>query len=191
MRRIVLLEHVSLDGYLAGPNGEMDWIHVGDELWDYVDPLTAAADAAIFGRKTYEMMVSYWPTAGDGPQATAHDANHSRWLNAATKVVVSRTLKTAPWPGFDNVTLVGDDLAARMRELKQQPGKDMLLIGSASTARAFIRDRLIDEYRLMLNPVILGGGTPLFADAGSRQDLRLVSARTLESGVVALHYAAA
>jgi dihydrofolate reductase len=78
-----------------------------------------------------------------------------------------------------------------MRELKQQPGKDMLLIGSASTARAFIRDRLIDEYRLTVNPVILGGGTQLFPDAEPRQDLRLVSARTLGSGVVALHYLAA
>ncbi len=188
MRRIVLLEHVSLDGYLAGPKGEMDWILVADEMWDYVDPLTANADAAIFGRKTYEMMHYYWPTAGDQPDASAHDKNHSRWLNDATKVLVSSTTEAASWAGRDNVTVVRDDLAGRIRELKQQPGKDMLLIGSVSVARALIGEGLVDEYRLMLNPVVLGEGIRLFPDAGARQTLELVESRALSNGVVALSY---
>ncbi len=188
MRRIVMLEHVSLDGYLAGPNGEMDWIKVGDEMWDYVDPLTANADAAIFGRKTYEMMHYYWPTAGDQPNATEHDKNHSRWLNAATKILVSSTTENASWAGRDNVTVIRDDLAGRMRELKQQPGKDMLLIGSVSVARALIGDGLVDQYRLMLNPVVLGKGMPLYPDGGAKQTLELVESRALSNGVVALSY---
>ncbi|HEX5370759.1 MAG TPA: dihydrofolate reductase family protein [Dehalococcoidia bacterium] len=188
MRKIIVMEHVSLDGYLGGPGGEMDWIHVGPEMWEYVDPLTAQADAAIFGRITYEMMLSYWPTAGDGPGATSHDKNHSRWLNDATKVLVSSTTETASWAGRDNVTLVRNDVTKRIREIKQQPGKDMLLFGSASVARALIGEGLVDEYRLMLNPVILGAGISLFPDAGSKQALSLVESRVLEGGVVALSY---
>ena len=190
MRRIVLLEHVSLDGYVGGPNGEMDWIRVGDEMWHYVDPLTANADAAIFGRKTYEMMISYWPTAGEQPNATEHDKNHSRWLNAATKVLVSTTTETASWAGRDNVTVIRDDLAGRMRDMKQQPGKDMLLIGSPRVARVLIGEGLVDEYRLLLNPVVLGGGISLYPDAGAKQTLELVESRALSNGVVALSYVA-
>lgn len=188
MRKITMLEHVSLDGYLAGPRGEMDWISVGDEMWDFVDPLTDNADAAIFGRRTYEMMLSYWPTAGDGPNASAHDKNHSRWLNDATKVLVSSSTQDASWAGRDNVTVVRDDLAGRMQALKQQPGKGMLLIGSVSVARALIGEGLIDEYRLMLNPVVLGEGMPLYPDSGARQQLELVESKALSNGVVALTY---
>jgi dihydrofolate reductase len=190
-RKLVLLEHISLDGFLAGPNGEMDWIRVGDEVWDYVDPLTAAADTAVFGRVTYQMMASYWPAAADGQAATKHDIDHARWVNGARKLVASRTLAAAPWGKWDNVTLVRDDFAAEIRARKQQPGKDMLLIGSASLARSLIGEGLIDEYRITVNPVVLGGGAPLFpGGVMAPLDLCLVEARTFASGVVALHYRA-
>src|SRR5579872_5289902 len=87
MRRLVLLEHISLDGYLAGPNGDMDWISVDDELWDYVTPIIDAADTAVYGRTTYHIMQSYWPVAADMPDATPHDIHHSRWAKTATKLV--------------------------------------------------------------------------------------------------------
>ena len=190
MRKVVLLEHVSLDGFLAGPQGEMDWISVDDDIWEYVIPVTEAADTAIFGRVTYQMMESYWPTAADSPQATRHDIDHARWLNGATKLVFSKTLPAAPWGATGTATLVNDDSVEVMHTLKQQPGRDLVLIGSASLARTFIRLGLIDEYRLNLNPVVLGGGTPLFPDAADMRQLELVASRTFSSGVVGLQYAA-
>src|SRR5438105_15071532 len=105
MRRLVLLEHVSLDGYLAGPAGEMDWIRVDDEMWEHVHPIVDTADTAVWGRVTYEMMVGYWPTAPDAPNASAHDVHHGRWLNRATKIVFSRTLDSAPWSASAEATV--------------------------------------------------------------------------------------
>jgi dihydrofolate reductase len=184
VRKIILLEHVSLDGYLAGPKGEMDWIHVDDELWDHVHPLTDDADAVIWGRVTYHMMEHYWPTAADAPGASQHDIHHGRWVNAATKIVFSNSLAKTKWENTRVVKGVGKTVTA----LKQEPGKNILLIGSASVARAFIGLGLIDEYRLTINPVMLGGGAPLFPSERARRDLKLVSSKALASGVLAVHY---
>jgi dihydrofolate reductase len=186
-RKIVLLEHVSLDGFLAGPNGEMEWIRVDDPtMWDDVKALTDAADTAIFGRATYEMMETYWPTAGDAPGASQHDIDHSRWLNTSTVVVVSRTLDSARWGASGRAQVVKDPTA--LRALKDQPGANMLLIGSASVARECARLGLIDEYRINVNPVILGGGTPVFPQLTTARTLELVASRTFAGGVVGLHY---
>ena len=123
MRRVLLLEHLSLDGFLAGSNGEMDWIHVDEELFAASAPIYAHADAAIFGRTTYEMMAAYWPTAGDSPDAGPHDVAHSRWLNRSTVFVFSNTLQSAPWSASRTATVVpAPDLPAAARELKAQPG---------------------------------------------------------------------
>lgn len=186
-RKIVLLEHVSLDGFLAGPNGEMDWIRVEDDaMWDDVKALTDAADTAIFGRTTYEMMESYWPTAGDAPGASQHDIDHSRWLNNSSVIVVSHTLESARWGASGQAQVVND--TAALRALKDQPGANMLLIGSASVARECARVGLIDDYRVNVNPVILGGGTPLFPQLTTGRTLELVASRTFAGGVVGLHY---
>src|SRR5687768_15142733 len=99
MRKLVLFMHVSLDGFVAGPNGEMDWINVDEEIFDYVKELTDSADVALYGRKTWEMMEGYWPTAADQPNATRHDIDHSRWYMQVSKYVVSRTLKGKEIPG--------------------------------------------------------------------------------------------
>ncbi len=190
MRKIVLLEHLSLDGYLAGPNGEMDWIRIDDELWDYIGPLTDEADAAVFGRVTYEMMAGYWPTAADQPTATQHDVDHSAWLKKAARIVFSQTLTEAPWGSWGGSQVIARVDPGQIEALKQQPGKNLLLIGSVSLAREFIAQGLIDEYYLNVNPALLGGGKPLFPDAGTRQTLELVGSRTFRSGVVGLHYRA-
>src|SRR3989442_12779296 len=116
MRRLILLEHVSLDGYLAGPEGEMDWIRVDDEVWDHVHPVVDAADTAVWGRVTYEMMAGYWPTAADAPDATPHDVHHGRWLKGAAKLVFSRTLASAPWGASATATVVRDDPADAPRQ---------------------------------------------------------------------------
>jgi len=98
VRKIILLEHLSLDGYLAGPKGEMDWIRVDDELWQHMHPIIDEADAVIWGRVTYQMMHGYWPTAADSPNASEHDKHHGRWVNAATKIVFSNSLQGSTWP---------------------------------------------------------------------------------------------
>jgi dihydrofolate reductase len=188
MRKVVLLEHVSLDGYVAGPNGEMDWIRLSDQLWDHVTDLTAAADAAIYGKLTYQMMEGYWPTAGEGPGASQHEKNHADWLKQATKVMVSRTLESAKWGADDHAVVVGRNLRQEIEAMKQQPGKNLLLIGSISVAQAFMNLGLIDEYRLNINPVILGGGRPLFEGIEGKIDLRLTGAVTLSTGVIASQY---
>lgn len=188
MRKIIALEHVSLDGYLADVRGEMDWIRIDDEMWDYVAALTANADAVIFGRKTYQMMVEYWPTAGERPGATPHDIDYSQWVNQATKIVVSRTLEEAPWGAWGNVHIVKDNLGEEFRRLKGQPGKNMNLIGSGELFHDLVSLGLVDEYQLHINPVVLGGGKPLFPELDARIDLELVELKTFPSGVAACRY---
>jgi dihydrofolate reductase len=181
MRNVVLLMHVSLDGFTAGPNNEMDWIAVDDEMWHYTTTLTDAADTAIFGRVTYGFMESYWPTAAEQPEATQHDIDHARWYNSVPKVVFS---KTQMQPG-NLATLVNGNIAEEIARLKQQPGKNLLMIGSTRLARTFSQLSLIDDYWLNINPVALGSGKPLFQD---RINLKLVESRTFRSGVVGMHY---
>ena len=187
MRKVVLLEHVSLDGFVAGPRGEMNWIRADTELFELTEALTVDADAAIYGRVTYELMAGYWPTAADGPNATQHDISHARWVNSVPKLVFSRTLDAAPW-GQGQAQLIKDDVAAVMPAIKEQPGQNLLMIGSAGLAQDFMRHGLIDEFRLFVNPVILGAGKRLFPEMESRVELELVESKPLASGVLALHY---
>lgn len=184
MRKVVLLEHVSLDGFVSGPNGEMDWIRFDDDLVDYFAPLTDNADSVIFGRVTYQMMAGYWPTAAEKPGATRHDIDHARWVNAATKLVFSRTLTELTWR---NSRLISEDIGGAMAEIKRQAGRNLMMYGSAALAKEFMQLGLIDEFRLNVNPVILGAGTPLFGKSGPI-DLNLTEAKTFASGVVGLCY---
>ncbi len=190
MRKLIILEHVSLDGFLAGPNGEMGWIRGVDQhaMWEYVNPIALSADTAVFGRVTYGMMESYWPTAGDQPNASRHDVDHSQWLNNATKLLISKTLSSATWGATGTARVVHD--LDELGQMKQQPGGDMLLIGSASVARECIARGLVDELRINVNPVILGAGTPLFPQLQTPASWRLVANHDLPAGVVGLHYAA-
>jgi dihydrofolate reductase len=184
MRKVILLEHMSLDGFLAGPKGEMDWIRVDEELFGPVTAITDNADTAIYGRVTYQMMEGYWPMAGDKPEATRHDIDHSRWYKAAKKLVFSRTLTS-----LDSAnTQIKSDIESTIAEETSLPGRNLLLIGSPSLAREFTRLGLIDEFRLYVNPVVLGSGLPLFGSKSSRFDLKLTESKTFGSGVVGLFY---
>ncbi|MBZ0288336.1 MAG: dihydrofolate reductase family protein [Anaerolineae bacterium] len=185
MRKIILLMHVSLDGFAGGPSGEMDWIGYNSELESYVHTLHDSTDAAIYGRATYDMMQTYWPTVLTNPDSTASEKNHARWYDAATKVIVSRTLHSDP--ALRRV-VVGQNLAAEMQAVKQQPGQNLWLIGSPSVSRAFIELDLIDEYWLNVNPVILGSGLPTFGETKDRLGLKLISSQTFAGGVVGLRY---
>jgi dihydrofolate reductase len=190
VRKIVVLEHLSLDGLAAGPDGGLDWVRFDDELVDYVGAITATTEAPLFGRVTFEMMAGYWPTAADSPEATKHDIEHANWINNATKFVVSRTLESATWGSSNNVRIVRN-VPDDIQKIKQEPGGNLLLIGSLGLSQSLIQHGLIDEFHLNINPVILGTGKPFYADITTTQDLELVDSRRFSSSVLALHYARA
>lgn len=185
MRKIIWLMHVSLDGFVAGPNGEIDWIYLDDELFEDGQDLINTADTALYGRVTYQLMESYWPTAADSPTATKHDIDHARWVNPAPKLVFSRTLKHVKW---QNTRIVKDDIAEEIAKLKKQPGKNFILFASPSLASTFLNLDLIDEYWFNVNPVVLGGGKPLFKGLSNMHTLKFLGSKTYKNGVVKLHY---
>ena len=185
MRKLVLFIHTSLDGFVAGPNGEMDWINVDEEIFDYAGRRTNEADTALYGRVTYQMMESYWPTAAQRPAATKHDVEHSRWYNKVAKVVLSRTLKGA---NLTNTKIIDGNLAAEIVKLKQEAGKDILMFGSPTAAHSLMAEKLIDDYWLFVNPVLLGRGIPLFKGITDKVALKLVASNMFSSGVACLHY---
>lgn len=186
MRKIISFMHISLDGFVAGPNGEMNWIKRDEELFGYIDKRIRETDAAMYGRVTYQMMQSYWPTAGDEPDAGKHDIEHSKWYNNVHKIVLSKTLKEAD---LTNTTIISNNLADRINEIKQQSGKEILLFGSPTATHALIRQNLIDGYWLFVNPIILGQGIPLFTGIKDKIKLKLLPAtRQFTCGVTELNY---
>ena len=185
MRKIIFLMHVSLDGLVAGPNGEMDWITYDDEVQAAGHVLHQTTDAAIYGRVTYQMMESYFPTLLDNPAADKGDLAHAKWLDRSTKMVFSKTLKSVAWK---NTVIIHDNIAEEMKRIKAQAGQDMWMLGSPTLAREFMRSDLIDEYRLNVNPVVLGKGMPLFAGLDKPINLKLLEAKTYKCGVVGMRY---
>lgn len=188
MRKVISLIHLSLDGFAAGPNDELDWIAYDDELEQYAHSLHATTDAVIWGRRTYELMAGYWLTVPGNPASTPAELEHARWLDDATKIVVSRTLDRVEWNDAPNTVLIKDNIADEINRFKQQPGKDIWFLGSVMLAQTFMRLDLIDEYRLNINPTVLGRGKPLFASLTRDFPLKLLDAQTLKSGVVVLRY---
>lgn len=177
--------HTSLDGFVAGLNGEMDWICFDQELSDYVSKATDNSDTALYGRITYEMMESYWPTAADSPTATKHTISHANWVNNALKIVFSKTMEKTSWK---NTRIIGDNIPEKISKMKNEPGKNLLLIGSASIAHTFMQHNLIDEYWINVNPVLLGSGIPLFKNIHDRVNLYLIEAKKFDTGVIGLKY---
>ena len=185
MRKIISFMHISLDGFVAGPNGEMNWIKVDEEIFDHVGKRISKSDTALYGRVTYEMMENYWPTAGKKPEATKHDIEHSQWYSKAQKVVLSKTMKDT---GLTNTKIISDNLSDRINEIKQQGDKEILLFGSPTATHSLIQLNLIDGYWLFVNPIILGRGIPLFAGIKDKIKLKLLTTRQFTSGVTELNY---
>src|SRR6188472_3733441 len=156
MRKIISFMHISLDGFVAGPNGEIDWVKVDEEIFNYVGKRISEGDTALYGRVTYQMMEAYWPTAADKPAATRHDIEHSKWYSKVHKVVLSKTMKDAV---LTNTEIISDNIAERLNKIKQSgngESKEILLFGSPTATRFLIQQNLIDGYWLFLNPIILG-----------------------------------
>ena len=183
MRKIVLMLSVSLDGFFEGPNHELDWQLVDDELHEHFNEVLGAMGGFLSGRVTYELMAGFWPTADEDPTSTKPMVEFARIWREMPKIVYSTTLDHADW----NATVVRDVVPAEVLKLKEQPGGDFAL-GGAGLAAAFMRYDLIDEHRLYVHPVLIGRGKRLFEPSDAKVDLRLAETRSFGSGVVLLRY---
>jgi dihydrofolate reductase len=177
MRKVIMWNMITLDGFFEGPSkGQIDWFRFDDELEKYIIESQMSAGALLFGRVTYEGMASYWPNA---------EGRIADFMNTVPKVVFSRTLESAGW---NNTRLVKENVPEEVFQLKQLPGGEIFLFGSADLASTLIQHGLIDEYRLGVNPIVLGSGSPLFKGSPDRLNLKLLESWTLQSGLVILHY---
>ncbi|MBL0182778.1 MAG: dihydrofolate reductase family protein [Chitinophagaceae bacterium] len=185
MGKLIYFMHVSLDGFVADPNGGMGWIQINDEIFDYVGSRVETTDTALYGRVTFEMMEAYWPTAAEKPGASKHDIDHSRWYAKAKKVVLSRS-----WQGKElpHTQIISNDLKNEISKLKASTQHDILLFGSPSAAHSLLAEGLIDGYWLFINPILLGKGIPLFKNITGITKLKLISTKLFASGVISLSY---
>ncbi len=167
----------SLDGFFEGPNRELDWHNVGPDWNDQAFALFEEVDTMLFGRVTFEMMAAYWPTATDDPISVK--------MNGLPKIVFSRTLKSVDW---ENSRIVSQDAEGEVRKLKELPGKNMVIFGSSDLAVSLMRENLIDDFRIVVTPIVLGNGKPLFEGFNTRYKLKLLKSKTFQSGHVMLYY---
>ena len=177
MRKVTVFNFITLNGYFKGPNGDISWHKHGAEENEYAAEMFKSGNTLLFGRVTYEMMASYWPT----PIAIKNDPIVAEGMNNADKIVFSRTLKKVEW---SNTKIVKDNIEEEIKKMKQMPGKDMTLLGSGTILTQFAEQSLIDEYQIMVDPVVIGDGTPIFKNIKNKLDLKLTMTRTFKSGVV-------
>lgn len=181
MSKIILFNMMTLDGYFEGPKREIDWHNVDDEFNGFAIEQLNNASLLIFGRITYELMASYWPSA----EALKNDPVVAGKMNALPKIVFSRTLQKAGWA---NTRLLSSDPGIECRKLREENEKDIFIFGSANLASTLISHDLIDEFRIMINPLILGNGVRLFKALPEKLKLVLAGSRTFKSGNVLLIY---
>jgi dihydrofolate reductase len=179
MRKLKLQVQMSVDGFVAGPNGELDWMvwDWDDELKNYVGKITDPVDCIILGRKLAEGFIPYWNSHPDEEGADK--------INATKKIIFTRTLDKSIW---QNSTLAKGDLVEEINELKKQEGNDIIVYGGATFVSSLIKNDLIDEYHLFINPVAIGKGMTIFREISSKQDLKLVKSIAFECGIVVHYY---
>jgi len=185
MRKLVLLVHISLDGYVAFTKGELDKFPVGDDNLEFVCRLTDDADTALFGRISFELLNGYWPDRNKHSDATKSEIEFSNWYNNAEKIIFSKTLEEA---ALNNTRIISDHSADQIIDLKQQPGKDILIFGSPSISQLLMQMDLIDSYWIFVNPIIFGAGIPLFSGVTTTKKLKLIATKQLSNGEIALNY---
>jgi dihydrofolate reductase len=187
MRRVIVSNSISLDGFASGPNGELDWFAYkgflkGTEVGSYTRALLTKVDSILLGRQTYEEFSSRWPTrTDDDPVITER-------MNNLPKLVFSRSLKQVAWGKWGTAKLVKEDAATAISKMKREPGRDMLVLGSFTLVSALMKAGLIDEYQLIVYPVVLGKGMPEFKDLNERYSLDLIDVKRFKSGAVELVY---
>lgn len=181
MRKLIVTMWITLDGFIADADGELGWILGDEQLSNYEIGMVSNADTLLLGRKTYEDFVGYWPNVPTNPAAQAWEKVYAGKINALHKMVLSKTLETAAW---SDSQIVKEIIPAEIEQLKQQPGKNILIYGSASVVQQLTNLGLIDEYHLLVHPVLLGSGQPLFANIEQRVTMKLVKTEPFTSGVV-------
>jgi len=182
MRKVVVFNNVTLDGYFVDAKGDMSWAHKNDPEWSAFTADNAKGDCVfVFGRITYEMMASWWPT----PQAIQSMPAVAERMNKLPKVVFSRTLKQTTW---SNATLIKSGVAAAIRKMKQEPGDDLLIMGSGTIVSQLAQEGLIDEYQVVLTPIVLGQGRTMFDGLKEKMSLKLTQSRAFANGNVFLRY---
>jgi dihydrofolate reductase len=181
MRRLVVFNNVTLDGYFSGMKGDISWAKGNQdaEFKAFAAENAKSGGVLVFGRITYELMMSYWPT----PDAIKNDPIVAERMNNLPKLVFSKTLNKASW---NNSTLVKGDPAAEIRKMKQEPGEDMAIMGSGSIVSQLTQARLIDEYQIVMNPVVVGKGRTMFEGVEEKLSLKLTNTRTFGNGNVLL-----
>jgi dihydrofolate reductase len=186
MRKVVSLMHMSLDGYVEGPNAEMNWIKMEEPVFEFVDRFIPLAGTALYGPKTFAMMESYWPSVLSDETATGHSLRHARWYADAEKIVFSRSQTDL---GSTSARLIsGGNLAGELAALKHGEGKDIMIFGSPGLTHSCLNARLVDEIVMTINPIVLGAGTPMFPAGMSRTNLQLLEAVPFSAGSVGFHY---
>jgi dihydrofolate reductase len=184
LRKLLVFNSVSLDGYFVDMNGDMSWAHNvnKDEEWDtFVSGNASAGGVLVFGRTTYELMSSFWPT----PMAIQNYPIVAERMNNLPKIVFSRTMDKASW---NNTKLIKDNMAMQVRKMKNESGLDMVIMGSGSIVSQLTKERLIDEYQFVVTPVVLGKGRTMFDGGKERLKLKLIKSRTFRNGNVVLCY---
>lgn len=187
MRKIIVFNLVSVDGYFAGVDGNIDWHNVDDEFNKFAVEQTQAIDTIIFGRTTYQIFEEFWPKALIAPETSDDDRKVAQAIDDAEKIVFSKTLKDVTWK---NTKLLHEIHPGEIDELKQQPGGDMVILGSGTIVQQFTNFGLIDEYRLLVNPIILGHGRPMFESIKEKLTLKLLNTRSFANGNIMLYYSA-
>ena len=182
MRRFKLQVQTTADGYMGGPNGEMDWTTFPwtEDIGAYVNAITEQVDCIVLGRKLAEGFIPAWASRPEGEDEASID-----WMNNTPKVVISNSLTESPW---ENAVVAGGDLAETVTKLKAQPGGDMIAYGGSTLVTDLAAKGLLDELHLFVNPTAIGAGLPVFANLDAHQRLRLVSAQPFDCGIVGLHY---
>jgi dihydrofolate reductase len=181
MRKVLFFMLISLDGFFEGPDRDINWHKVDEEFNNFAIEQVENVDMLLFGRVTYELMASYWPT----PAALKDDPIIAQKMNALPKIVFSKTLPGVEW---QNTRLVKENIPEEIQKLKAQPGKDMIIFGSSDLAVTLIEHGLLDEFRVMVNPIVLGKGKTLFTGIQNTLELELVKTTIFRSGNVLLYY---
>jgi dihydrofolate reductase len=183
MRKVTLFYNISLDGFISGPNDNIDWVIADKELHESAIEFLSAADVILYGRKTYQIMADFWPTVKDDPSNPGYIVAFANTLNPMKKIAFSKTLKSVGW----NTKIITEFDPKEIRKMKEQRGKN-IAVGGANLAQQFMQHDLIDEFQLLVHPVVLGGGKPLFNYIKDRMNLKLMKTKIFASGVVSLHY---
>ena len=188
MRKLIVSMNVTLDGFMSGPDCELDWHFEcwSSEMAECLSEELGAVDTIILGRITYDAMSNYWPLKSGCLSIPREDIAFADMMNSYPKVVFSKTMNHPTW---NNTRVARGTLRVEIENLKKREGKDMILYGSGKLVTALIREDLIDEYRIWIHPVLLGRGKPFFKEFSNRQNLRLIGSKTFASGVLELKYA--